>query len=244
MKAKNITLFQVIGILILGLAAFAEEGPKIKKYDELVTVSAEIQTVKVQADCVSDPQGFLYLPGRGKLTVKEITIKGAELKTPKVEDGKLNDLPYLRLQIDKPNTPVTVTLVYEGKDIVKEKDSKLGETYPGRVTNYTRTFSNTTPLDIGKYSLTLQLPPGKEVFKVTKPAKFEDIRLSVKDGRKTIAPKATSVKAGATYELVLDVCEEPGSRSIAIWVISGGLAIFFLIKRRGILTKAGNTSNP
>jgi len=224
--------------LLWNVSIFAEEGPKIKTYSEVVTLSKDTQTMKVQAECVSDPEGFVYLPSRAKLTVKEITVKGAELKNPKGEDGKLKDLPYFRIQVDKPNTAVTVSLVYEGKDIVKEKDSKLGETYPGRVTNYTRTFLNTTPVDIGKYSITLQLPEGKDIFKVTKPAKFEDFKLSFKEGRKQVTPKAAAVKAGGSYELVMDVCEQPGSRNIAIWIVCGGLAAFFLIKRKDLLMKA------
>lgn len=243
MNTKRRTIRALSGWIILimivsTIGVFAEDGPKIKNYSELVTLSKDNQTLKVQAECVSDPEGFVYLPGKGKLSIKELAVKGAELKNPKGEDGKLMDLPYFRIQVDKPNTAVTVSLLYEGKDIVKEKASKIGETYPGRVTNYTRTFLNTTPVDIGKYSITLVLPEGKDVYKVTKPAKFEDLKLSVADGRKQVAPKAASVKAGGSYELVLDVCEQPGSRNATIWIISIGLALFFLVKRKDVLKKA------
>ncbi|MCX7788574.1 MAG: hypothetical protein N2442_12870 [Spirochaetes bacterium] len=228
-------------LILLGLLChnriWAEEGPKIKTYSEVITLTKDTQTMKVQAECVSDPEGFVYLPSRGKLSVKELMVKGSELKKPMGEDGKLKDLPYFRIQVDKPNTSVTVSLVFEGKDIVKEKESRLGETYPGRVTNYTRTFLNTTPVDIAKYSISLQLPEGKDIFRVTKPAKFEDLKLSVKGGCKQILPKAASVKAGSSYELVLDVCEQPASRNVAIWIVCGGVAVFFLVKRKDLLKK-------
>jgi len=218
--------------------AFSAAGPAIVKYDELLKITDEGPSLEVNASCVSDSLGIIYLPARGKLVLKEASVQGAALLNGKGEDVKLNDLPCLKFKIDKPDSAVIISLTYDGKSVVQEKPASLGTTYPGGVLNYSRTFQNTTPLDIKNYSITLRLPAGMDIYQVLKPNKPEKYQLASSDGGKTVILKSAAIKAGGNSELSVDVYIEPRSKTTIIWILAIGLSIFMLIMRRDIIKQA------
>jgi len=236
MKTKTIILTAFV--LILHTAGVsAETVSKIEKYDETVKLSKDGTTIEVSAACVSDSQGFIYLPARGKLVLKDIGVQGAALLNGKGEDVKLGDFSCYRLRIDKPDSSVDVKIVWDAKDAVQKKNAKLGTTYPGGVTNFSRSFVNSTSGDIKKYSLTLLLPAGAELYSMEKPKDFEKFQLSSKNGGKAISVKAAALKAGASSDFSVNVYGRSASSGIIVWAVVLAVSIFVMIRRRDVLKR-------
>jgi len=236
MKKKTIVLTAFV-IVFLAASAAAEAPSKIEKYDETVKLSKEGTVIAVSAACVSDSQGFIYLPARGKLALKEISVQGAALLNAKGEDGKLGDLACYKLKIDKPESAVEVKIVWDAKDAVQKKNAKLGTTYPGGVTNFSRSFVNSTSGDIKKYSLTLLVPEGTELYSMEKPKDFEKLQLSSKNGDKVVAVKAAALKAGGSSDFSVNVYSRPGSGAIIVWAVVMAASAFVMVKRRGVMKR-------
>lgn len=234
MKATRIfAAILVCSLCSLGL--FGAGGPAIKSYEEVLDLSGSSPRIAVSSQCVSDAQGVVYLPSRGKLAVTTIGVEGAGLLNGPGEDAKIDDLPCLKLLVDKAGSPVKVSIVYDAKEVLKAKDSKLGTTYPGGVSNYARTFANTAPLNIAAYSATMILPEGMDVYQVVKPAKAESYDLSSLDGKRTVVLKTAAVKAGAGSDISVDVYRQAGSTKTLVWVLVIGISLFMLFMRREIL---------
>ncbi len=236
MKTKSTVLTALVLILFAASAA-AETRSRIERYDETVKLSKEGTVIEVSAACVSDSQGFIYLPARGKLALREIGAQGAAVLNGRGEDGKLGDLAYYLLKVDKPDSPVEVKIVWDAKDAVQKKNAKLGTTYPGGVVNFSRSFVNSTSGDIKKYSLTLLVPEGMELYSMEKPKDFEKFQLSSKNGGKVVAVKAAALKAGGSSDFSVNVYGRSASGGITVWVVVLAISVFVMFKRRDSLKR-------
>jgi len=198
------------------------------------------------------PEGAIVLPQpalKAKWLQTEAT--GAAIEEPNPKEVKLGGNKWYQWNVKGSNESKEISLrvIYLVTDLFKEAKSEAslegGPTARGDLRNFTYNFKNNTPYGIGKYTCSVVLPPGYEVFnvaspkqdfKVTRDKNSGGIIVNMPGKKDTAAiPTGSSVSVQFSYVKGLN-----SAKTGALWVASVLIAGAFLYFRRHLVLSAGN----
>ncbi|SMB98497.1 hypothetical protein SAMN00808754_2371 [Thermanaeromonas toyohensis ToBE] len=189
------------------------------------------------------PEGAIVLPQpalKGRWVQTEVT--GAAIEDPKPKEVKYGGNKWYQWNVkgSSESKEVTLKIAYLVPELFKETKSDTtnvegGPTNRGDLRNFSYNFKNNTPYGIGKYTCSVILPPGCEVFAVTSPKK--DFRV-VRDnnsggiivelpGKKDTAAIPTGSSVGVELSYVKGLTSaQTGVSWLASVLIAGALLYF------------------
>jgi hypothetical protein len=227
-------------VLMLGLSfapmkAQAAVDATISSYTEVMKPVGEVDgelTVTVKG--TAGTEGYLYLmvPVKGMTPAGEVTGENVEGELEAYKEGGNS---YFRIKVTDTAAEATVTAKFTCAEYYKI--SGTAETNGGSnfVINYK--FTNLLSTKIAKYNLTVFVPEGNEVVKVSTPSAYADYILSEEDGLRAAGLSTSLASAGAatlkfSYNAPISMVA-----SILVWVICLGIGGFVAFDRWNKATK-------
>ncbi|QGP93886.1 hypothetical protein MGLY_33090 [Neomoorella glycerini] len=193
------------------------------------------------------PEGTIVLPQpalKAKWLQTEAT--GAAIEEPNPKEVKYGGNKWYQWNVTGNNEgkEISLRVIYLVPDLFKETKSEAsaegGPTARGDLRNFTYNFKNNTPFGIGKYTFSVVLPPGYEVFNVTSPKKDFKVTRDKNSGSIIVdmsgkkdtpaIPTGSSVSLEFNYVKGLSV-----ARTVVFWVASVFIAGAFLYFRRHLV---------
>lgn len=195
------------GVFASAMQTQAADCVSVSAYHETFTPSgAEDGILTVHVEGEPDKDGYLYVicSAEGMTPMGEIT--GRNLAETGLEPVSIGSVEFFRIKAADKDNPAEFTAqflcpgFYSSKKVAAD-NGKEHFSVSYKFTNY---FSE----KIGAYTLKIELSPGNQIIRVTKPAAYADFILSKENGMravglaKGIAPSAT-VNLDFTYSVPL-----------------------------------------
>lgn len=241
-KIKHVVLAigVFLGISVAPVQAQAAEYITITEYTETMTPVNGLDgqlNVSVKGEVGED--GYLYLMS----SVKDMTpvgeVTGENLEGKELEAYSEGSVNYFRIKVKDPAAEALVQAQFSCPgfyDVTEEADTNGNANSP-----ITYKFTNYLASKIGNYHVTIFVPEGNEIVKVSKPSAYADYILSEENGLRGVG-LSKGLASAAAVNLEFTFNEPFGSQGfgkILIWVICLGIGLLVFADR---LKKANKES--
>lgn len=233
-KMKQVLLLMglMLGISLSPVQAQAGEYIAITDYTEIMTpVNGTDGRLDVSVTGEAGEDGYLYLMNSVKDMVPVGEITGENLDSTELETCTQGSVTYFRAKVKDPSVEAAVRAQFTctGFYDVKEK----ADTNGSAKSPITFKFTNSLDSKIGKYNVTIFVPEGNEIAKVTKPSQYADFILSEENGLRGVG-LSKAVAASASVDLAFTFAKpfaSQGFGKILTWLICMVLGGFVFIDR-------------
>lgn len=224
----------MLGISLTPMKAQAADAT-ISSYTEVMTPVGEVDgELAVTVKGTAGTDGYMYLMVSVKgMTLTEVT--GENLDGTELEEYTEGGVNYFRIKVADTEAEATVEAKFTCAgfyDIEGSADTNGGENY---AVSYK--FTNYLSTKIGSYNLTVFVPEGNEIVKVSTPSAYADYILSEENGLRG-AGLSTSLAAAAAATLKFTF-NEPTSVivKVILWVVCLGVGAAVAVDRYKKATK-------
>lgn len=232
MKHVLLAMGLVLGISLSPMQAQAAEYINITDYTETMTpVNGLDGQLEVAVTGEAGEDGYLYLMSSVKDMAPVGEITGENLDGTELEAYTEGNVNYFRVKVKDPAVAATVQAQFScaGFYDVKEK----ADTNGAANSPISFKFTNSLESKIGKYSITIFVPEGQEIAKVTKPSAYADFKLSEVNGLRGVGiSKGLASSAAAELAFTFDKpFASSGFGKILVWVICLAVGGFVFVDR-------------
>ena len=233
-KCAILAFATIVGLCTTPIQANAEEYVNIKSYTEVFTpVNDKDAQLDVTVTGTAGEDGYLYVIASVKgMEVTEVT--GENLDGTQLEAYKEGSASYYRIPVADASAEATVEVTFNCPgfyDVARSADTNGGEDY-----KMSYKFTNYLVSKMGSYNVTIFVPEGNEIVKVSSPSAYADYILSEQNGlRGAGVSKALAASTANTLTFTYDAAQSVGS-NILVWVVClgiGGFVFFDRYKKAG-----------
>ncbi|MCW8331042.1 hypothetical protein MD588_19800 [Photobacterium sp. SDRW27] len=231
-----------IGLGVLSAVATnvnASEFGKIDYYHELIQPVEKNGVIEVTVEATTNAEGMLYLPAYDEASVTSVAAIRGTLLSDTAQLVSVHGREVFAYQFEKGNNDVSMMQMVQVADLYKEKKAKLKYSHPGGVKRISYEFVNTAPVTIGKYSGSLSIPQGKELYGVVKPEwskKKKTFDIHEEAGWKVVEVSKKNLKANDSVEFRVRTYQPSAAIKWTLWAVVLLLSGALLWKRRGVLS--------
>ena len=227
MKCAILAFAAIVGLCTTPIQAKAEEYVNIKSYTEVFTpVNEKDAQLDVTVTGTAGEDGYLYIIASVKgMEVTDVT--GENLAGTGLESYKEGSASYYRIPVADVSVEATVEATFNCPgfyDVARSADTNGGEDY-----KMSYKFTNYLVSKIGSYNVTIFVPEGNEIVKVSSPSAYADYILSEENGlRGAGVSKALAASSANTLTFTYDAAQSVASK-ILVWVVCLGIGgvVFF-----------------
>ncbi len=222
----------LMGLSVMPFQAQAAEYINITDYIEVMTpVNGLDGQLDVSVTGEAGEDGYLYLIPSVKDMQPSGQVTGENLDDTELEAYSEGSNNYYRIKVKDIGAEASVQASFTCPgyyDVAGKADTNGSENYP-----ISYKFTNTLASKIGKYNITIYVPEGNEVVKVTAPSAYEDYILSEANGLRAAGlSKGLASAAAATLTFTYNKpFMSAGFGKILIWVICLGIGLTVLVDR-------------
>lgn len=239
-KHAILALGMMLAVSLSPMQAQAAEYINITDYTETMTpVNGLDGQLEVTVTGEAGEDGYLYLVSSVKDMAPTGEVTGENLDGTQLEAYTEGNVNYFRIKVKDPAAAASVQAKFScpGFYDVKEKADTNGSA--NNPISYK--FTNYLASKIGNYHVTIFVPEGNEIIKVTKPTAYADFILSEENGLRGVGLSKGLASAGV---INLDFTfnkpfASSGMGKILVWVICLGVGGAVLVDR---LKKASKES--
>ncbi len=227
MKCAILAFAAIVGLCTTPIQAKAEEYVNIKSYTEVFTpVNDTDAQLDVTVTGTAGEDGYLYIIASVKgMEVTDVT--GENLAGTGLESYKEGSASYYRIPVADTSAEATVEATFNCPEFYKvdrSADTNGGEDY-----KMSYKFTNYLVSKIGSYNVTIFVPEGNEIVKVSSPSAYADYILSEENGlRGAGVSKALAASTANTLTFTYDAAQSVAGK-ILVWVVCLGIGgvVFF-----------------
>ena len=229
MKCAILAFAAIVGLCTTPIQAKAEEYVNIKSYTEVFTpVNDKDAQLEVTVTGTAGEDGYLYVIASVKgMEVTEVT--GENLAGTKLESYSEGSASYYRVPVADKTAEATIEATFSCPgfyDVARSADTNGGEDY-----KMSYKFTNYLVSKIGSYNVTIFVPEGNEIVKVSSPSAYADYILSEENGlRGAGVSKALAASTANTLTFTYDA-EQSVVGKILVWVVCLGIGGFVFFDR-------------
>ena len=219
----------IVGLCATPVQANAAEYVNIKNYTEVFTpVNEKDAQLDVTVTGTAGDDGYLYLIASVKdMSVTEVS--GENLAGTTLEAYKEGSASYYRIAVADTSAEATVEATFNCPgfyDVARSADTNGGEDY-----KMSYKFTNYFVSKIGSYNVTIFVPEGNEIVKVSNPSAYADYLLDEKDHlRGAGVSKALAASTANTLTFTYDAKQSVAVK-ILVWVVCLGIGGFVFFDR-------------
>ena len=233
-KCAILAFATIVGLCTTPIQANADEYVNIKSYTEVFTpVNDKDAQLDVTVTGAAGEDGYLYVIASVK-NMEVAEVKGENLASTQLESYKEGSASYYRIPVADTTTSATVEVTFNCPgfyEVERAADTNGGEDY-----KISYKFTNYLVSKIGSYNVTIYVPEGNEIVKVSSPSAYADYILSEQNGlRGAGVSKALAASTANTLTFTYDAAQSVGS-NILVWVVClgiGGFVFFDRYKKAG-----------
>ena len=229
MKCAILAFAAIVGLCTTPIQANAEEYVNIKSYTEVFTpVNEKDAQLDVTVTGTAGEDGYLYIIASVKgMEITDVT--GENLAGTGLESYKEGRASYYRIPVADASAEATVEATFNCPgfyDVARSADTNGGEDY-----KMSYKFTNYLVSKIGSYNVTIFVPEGNEIVKVSSPSAYADYILSEKNGlRGAGVSKALAASTANTLTFTYDAAQSVAGK-ILVWVVCLGIGGFVFLDR-------------
>lgn len=239
MIKRIITIFTIL--LAVGMqAAFAGEYGAVEKYSDTVVQLNEDAKITTLVEGVTSSEGILVLPVMKGSRIESVFSHEGSLQTEDFNVIEIGDMKYYEVRFIESESPVKLEYVQIQEGAYEKGKSKQKGTYPGNIKKIEYKFVNTTPVEIGDYSMEVYVPQDMELYNIKDYDPEDPIIVGSGSYGKSMLYDFGSLDPGEESEIEFNVYQQAPVVKGIIWTVCVVLATFFLYAKRDILVKASD----
>ena len=234
-KCAVLAFAVAIGLCTMPVQAEAAEYVNIKSYTEVFTPINETDgQLAVTVTGTAGDDGYLYVIASVKDMELTGQVTGENLSGTELEVYTEGSAKYYRIKVADTAVEAKVEATFNCPgfyNVERSADTNGAEDY-----KLSYKFTNYLVSKIGSYNVTVFVPEGNEIVKVSSPSAYADYILSEENGlRGAGVSKALAASTANTLTFTYDATQSVGS-NILVWVIClgiGGFVFFDRYKKAG-----------
>ena len=229
MKCAILAFAAIVGLCTTPIQANAAEYVNIKSYTEVFTPANETDAqLDVTVTGTAGEDGYLYVIAYVKDMVVT-AVSGENLAGTELETYKEGSASYYRIAVADTAAEATVKATFTCPgfyDVARSADTNGGEDY-----KMSYKFTNYLVSKIGTYNVTIFVPEGNEIVKVSSPSAYADYILSEENNlRGAGVSKALAASTANTLTFTYDAQQSVVAK-ILVWVVCLGIGGFVFFDR-------------
>ena len=237
MKCAILAFAVAIGLCTMPMQAEAAEYVNIKSYTEIFTPVNEADgKLDVTVTGTAGDDGYLYVIASVKDMELTGQVTGTNLDGTELEAYSEGSANYYRIKVADTASEATVNAQFNCPgfyNVARSADTNGAEDY-----KLSYKFTNYLVSKIGTYNVTIFVPEGNEIAKVSSPSAYADYILSEENGLRAVGvSKALGASTANTLTFTYDVAQSMLGK-IFTWVVCLGIGGFVFVDRYSKAKKA------
>ncbi len=243
---RKVIVTSVISALsVMVFNATASEFGEIDSYREIIKPVENNALIEVTLTAITADNGMLYLPAyeSGNIASYQVLNGGNLVDGP--QEANVHGRDVWVYQFEKANMDVTLSQILNVSKVYKTKKAKLKYSHPAGVERISYEFVNTSPATINKYSGTLTVPKGKELYGVVTPEwskKKKTFDISELNEQKVVQVDRKNLFAADSVKFKIRTYAPSVAIERTLWALVIFLSGALLWKRRGILSELDSST--
>lgn len=235
-KTLYTAILLILSIMFSGNIYASDLGELISINDRVIP-DGENAIITQTIKAVTGTDGSLAVPYYKNSEILSLEIKkGSSADSP--QKAVVGDKTYRLLDFGRQNSEVEFTLTLRMEGAYELEEADLGDTFPSNAFEIQYKVINTSPLNIGKYSVEVAAPGNFELLNIENFSAKKPYSIFREGNYAFGAYNFKGIDAGEEIKFTMNVYRTSRLAVVLIWISGILLSAMFMFKNRELLAKA------